>query len=83
MYAVLKAVHFTAFMALGGGVVFWLAVWRPVYGDADDAAARVAKRIRFGVIGGAILFALSGLRKRCERRAKWSMYPCRQTFGCS
>ena len=62
MYAVLKAVHFTAFMALGGGVVFWLAVWRPVYGGAADAAsARVAKRIRFGVIGGAILFALSGL----------------------
>ena len=62
MYAVLKAVHFTAFMALGGGVVFWLAVWRPVYsGAADAAAARVAKRIRFGVIGGAILFALSGL----------------------
>ena len=61
MYAVLKAVHFTALMALGGGVVFWLAVWRPVFGDADDAAARVAKRIRFGVIAGAILFALSGL----------------------
>ena len=62
MYAALKAVHFAAFMALGGGVVFWLAVWRPVYGGADDAtAARAAKRFRLGVIGGAILFALSGL----------------------
>ena len=62
MYAVLKAVHFTALMALGGGVVFWLAIWRPVYGDdADATATRVAKRIRFGVIGSAVLFALSGL----------------------
>ena len=62
MYAVLKAVHFAAFMALGGGAVFWLAVWRPVYGGAADAAAvRAAKRIRLGVIGGAVLFALSGL----------------------
>ena len=70
MYAVLKAVHFTALMALGGGVVFWLAVWRPVYGDADDAAARVAKRIRFGVIGGAILFALSGLAEAVRAAAE-------------
>ena len=62
MYAVLKAVHYTALMALGGGVVFWLAVWRPVYGGAGDAAAaRAARRMRFGVIGGALLFALSGL----------------------
>ena len=62
MYAVLKAVHFAALMALGGGVVFWLAIWRPVYAAADDAAAtRAAKRIRFGVISGAALFALSGL----------------------
>ncbi len=62
MYAVLKAVHFTALMALGGGVVFWLAVWRPVYGGVVDAAtAQAAKRIRFGVISGAVLFALSGL----------------------
>ena len=62
MYAVLKAVHFAALMALGGGVVFWLAVWRPVYGDAADAAAeRTAKRIRFGVGAAAVLFALSGL----------------------
>ena len=70
MYAVLKAVHFTALMALGGGVVFWLAVWRPVYGDADDAASRVAKRIRFGVIGGAILFALSGLAEAVRAAAE-------------
>ena len=70
MYAVLKAVHFTALMALGGGVVFWLAVWRPVYGDADDAATRVAKRIRFGVIGGAILFALSGLAEGVRAAAE-------------
>jgi len=62
MYAVLKAVHFAALMALGGGAVFWLAVWRPVYGGAADAAAvRAAKRIRLGVTGGAVLFALSGL----------------------
>jgi putative copper export protein/mono/diheme cytochrome c family protein len=62
MYAVLKAVHFGALMALGGGVVFWLAVWRPVYGNAvDAAAARAAKRIRFGVSAAAVLFALSGL----------------------
>ena len=62
MYAVLKAVHFAALMALGGGAVFWLAVWRPVYGGAaDSAAVRAAKRIRLGVAGGAILFALSGL----------------------
>ena len=62
MYAVLKAVHFAALMALGGGVMFWLAVWRPVYGGAADAAtAPAAKRIRFGIIGGAALFALSGL----------------------
>lgn len=62
MYAVLKAVHFAALMALGGGAVFWLAVWRPVYGGAADAAAvRAAKRIRLGVIGAAVLFALSGL----------------------
>ena len=62
MYAALKAVHFTALMALGGGVVFWLAVWRPVYGGATDAAAeQTAKRIRFGVIAAAVLFALSGL----------------------
>ena len=62
MYAVLKAVHFAALMALGGGVVFWLAVWRPVYGDAvDAAAARAAQRIRFGVSAAAVLFALSGL----------------------
>lgn len=62
MYAVLKAVHFTALMALGGGVVFWLMVWRPVYGDAADVAAtRAAKRVGLGVIGAAVLFALSGL----------------------
>ena len=62
MYAVLKAVHFAALMALGGGVVFWLAVWRPVYGGVAGAAtARAAKRFRFGVISGAVLFALSGL----------------------
>lgn len=62
MYAALKAVHFAALMALGGGVVFWMAVWRPVYGGVADAAtARAAKRIRFGVISGAALFALSGL----------------------
>ena len=62
MYAVLKTVHFAALMALGGGVVFWLAVWRPVYGGAAGAAtARAAKRFRFGVISGAVLFALSGL----------------------
>ncbi len=49
-------------MALGGGVVFWLVIWRPVCGGADDAtAARAAKRIRFGVVGGAVLFVLSGL----------------------
>ena len=49
-------------MALGGGVVFWLAVWRPVYGDdTEAAAARTAKRIRCGVISAAVLFALSGL----------------------
>ena len=62
MYAVLKAVHFISLMALGGGAVFWLAIWRPVYGGADgSAAARTAKRIRFGVIAAAGLFALSGL----------------------
>ena len=62
MYAVLKAVHFISLMALGGGAVFWLAVWRPVYGGAADAAAvRTARRIRLGVIGSAVLFALSGL----------------------
>ena len=62
MYAVLKAVHFAALLALGGGAVFWLAVWRPVYGSAAGAAAvRTAKRIQLGVIGGAVLFALSGL----------------------
>ena len=62
MYAFLKAVHFTALMALGGGVVFWLAVWRPVYGGAADAATeQTAKRVRFGVIAAAALFALSGL----------------------
>ena len=62
MYAVLKAVHFTALMALGGGVVFWLAVWRPVYGHgAEAAAARMAKRVRSGVGAAAFLFALSGL----------------------
>ena len=62
MYAVLKAVHFTALMALGGGAVFWLAVWRPVYGDrAEPAAARMAKRVRLGVGAAALLFALSGL----------------------
>ena len=62
MYAVLKAVHFTALMALGGGAVFWLAVWRPVYGGAAEAAAvRTAKRIRLGIISAAVPFALSGL----------------------
>lgn len=62
MYALLKAVHFVALLALGGGVVFWLAVWRPVYGKAiDAAAARAAKRIRFGVVAAAVLFALAGL----------------------
>ena len=62
MYAVLKAVHFAALMALGGGVVFWLAVWRPVYGDAVDAAAvRTAKRVRIGVSAATVLFGLSGL----------------------
>ena len=62
MYAVLKAVHFAALMALGGGVVFWLAVWRPVYGSAAGAAAvQTATRIRLGVISAAVLFALSGL----------------------
>ena len=62
MYAVLKAVHFAALLALGGGAVFWLAVWRPVYGSAAGAAAvRTAKRIQLGVVGGAVLFALSGL----------------------
>lgn len=62
MYAVLKAVHFAALMALGGGVVFWLAIWRPACGaDADAAAARTATRLRFGVIAAAVLFVLSGL----------------------
>lgn len=49
-------------MALGGGVAFWLATWRPVYGDdAGAGAARMAMRIRFGVMGSAVVFALSGL----------------------
>ena len=62
MYAVLKAVHFISLMALGGGAVFWLAIWQPVYGsDAGAAAVRTARRIRLGVIGSAVLFALSGL----------------------
>ena len=62
MYAVLKAVHFATLMALGGGVVFWLAVWRPVYGGSAEAVAvRTATRVRFGVLGGAAGFVLSGL----------------------
>ena len=62
MYAVLKALHFSALMAMGGGALFWLAVWRPVYGDGSEAAAaRMAKRARIGVGAAAVLFALSGL----------------------
>ena len=75
MYAVLKAVHFTALMALGGGAVFWLAVWRPVYGGAADVAAvRAAKRIRLGVTGGAILFALSGLAEALRFKVSKTFY---------
>ncbi|HEY7711045.1 MAG TPA: CopD family protein [Candidatus Entotheonella sp.] len=62
MYAVLKAVHYASLLLLCGGPVFWLAVWRPVYGNtADDISTRFAARVRVGVILGAILFVVSGV----------------------
>ncbi|MDH3599048.1 MAG: CopD family protein, partial [Candidatus Tectomicrobia bacterium] len=42
--------------------VFWLAIWRPVYGNtADEITTRFAARVRVGVILGAILFVSSGV----------------------
>lgn len=62
MFAFLKAVHYISLLLLCGGPVFWLAVWRPIYGNsADEVSARLALRVRFGVILGAILFVISGL----------------------
>jgi putative copper export protein len=62
MFAVLKAVHYVSLLLLGGGPVFWLALWRPIYGNSDDpVSTRVAVRVRLGVMLGGILFVLSGL----------------------
>jgi len=63
MFAFLKAVHYISLLLLCGGPVFWLAVWRPIYGDRADAVAvstRFALRVRLGVVLGAILFVISG-----------------------
>ncbi len=61
MYAVLKAVHYVSLLLLGGGPVFWLAVWRPIYGNpVDQVTTHMASRVRFGVILGAIVFVISG-----------------------
>jgi putative copper export protein/mono/diheme cytochrome c family protein len=61
MYAVLKAVHYASLLLLGGGPVFWLAVWRPIYGNkADQVTTCFALRVRFGIILGATLFVISG-----------------------
>jgi len=62
MFAFLKSVHYVSLLLLGGGPVFWLIVWRPIYGDqANVVSARLALRVRFGVLLGAVLFVLSGL----------------------
>ena len=62
MYAVLKAVHYASLLLLCGGPVFWLAVWRPVFGNtADEVTTRFAARIRAGLILGAIVFVISGV----------------------
>ncbi len=62
MFAVLKAVHYVSLLLLCGGPFFWLAVWRPIYRNpASEASARLALRIRTGVILGAVLFVISGL----------------------
>ena len=62
MFVFLKAVHYVSLLLLCGGPVFWLAVWHPIYGDsAHEVAARVARRVRVGVLIGAVLFAISGL----------------------
>lgn len=62
MFAVLKALHYVSLLLLCGGPVFWLAVWRPVYGNhADQVTPRFVLRVRFGVILGAILFVISGV----------------------
>ncbi len=61
MFAFLKAVHYVSLLLLCGGPVFWLAVWRPIYGhQVDDASSRFARRVRFGVAIGAIVFVSSG-----------------------
>lgn len=63
MFAFLKAVHYISLLLLCGGPVFWLAVWRPIYGGRANAVAvstRFAWRVRCGVFLGAILFVLSG-----------------------
>jgi putative copper export protein/mono/diheme cytochrome c family protein len=62
MFAVLKAMHYVALLLVCGGPVFWLAVWRPIYGNpAEPVTTRVAARVRVGIILGAVLFVLSGL----------------------
>jgi putative copper export protein/mono/diheme cytochrome c family protein len=62
MYAVLKAVHYVSLLLVCGGPVFWLAVWRQIYGNpTDPVTARFASRVRVGIILGATLFVLSGL----------------------
>lgn len=62
MFAVLKAVHYVSLLLLCGGPFFWLAVWRPIYRNPDgQATARLAVRVRTGVILGAVLFVISGL----------------------
>jgi len=64
MFAFLKAVHYLSLLWVGGAPAFWLAVWRPVYGGQADAAAisaRLASRMRRGVVVGAVVFVISGL----------------------
>jgi putative copper export protein/mono/diheme cytochrome c family protein len=62
MFAVLKAMHYVSLLLVCGGPVFWLAVWRPVYGNAAELVSRrVAARVRLGVVPGAVLFVLSGV----------------------
>ncbi len=62
MFAFLKSVHYVSLLLLCGGPVFWLAVWRPIYGaQADEASICFARRVRSGVWLGAVLFVVSGL----------------------
>lgn len=62
MFPFLKSVHVISLYIFLGGPIFWYFVWRPSLREAMPSETEVLyKRVRMGLVGGALLFAVSGL----------------------